>query len=152
MTFERTHEYELVRRILTDPGIYRRMGEDGLPPPDEFEVNRDPRIWYVVAFDEGGLLGLFAFLPDTSICWQVHAALLRGIPPRVTHQVGREILPWIWSHTPCERVIARVPEINRAAVRFGQQAMGLIVHGFDPQSFCWGGRKVGRVLMGLSKP
>jgi hypothetical protein len=152
MHFERTTDYSLIRRILTDPDIYDRMGDDFLPPRNDFAVNRHPAIWYVLVVEGSKLLGMFCFSPENQICWSAHVALFRGIHPRVTHQAGAEIVEWLWRHTRCERLIASVPLSNPAAVRFGARAMGLIRYGVNPRSFLKHGQLHGQVLMGRSRP
>ncbi len=152
ITFERTRAYGVVRSILTDPGTYARMTDDFAPVAADFAVNEHPLAWYVLVIVAGQVDGLFCFYPENAICWAAHVAFLRGVPPRVTHQAGREIVPWLFAHTPCLRLIASVPACNRAAVRFGLRAMGLRAYGRNTNSFLKGGKLVDQILMGRSKP
>ena len=152
MAFERTTDYELVRAILTDPGLYGHMTDDFAPAREAFRVNEHPAIWYVLVRDAGGdLMGMFCFFPESAICWAVHVAMRRGIAPAVTWQAGREIVEWLWAHTGCLRLIASVPVCNRAAVRFGLGAMGLKAYGRNKASSMKGGKLWDQVLMGCSK-
>jgi hypothetical protein len=158
MHFNRTTDYELVRRILTRRRMYEWMGDDYAPPVEQFQVNTDPRIWYVLASDEWRAIGLFCFFPENEICWAAHVALLRGTHPRLTHRAGWEVVRWLWNNTPCLRLTAKVPACNRAAVRFGLGPMGLKLIGptleqsVEPLSFMKGGRLVDQILMGRSRP
>jgi hypothetical protein len=149
MTFERTHSLSLVRSILTKSGVWPYIGDDFAPNPESFRPNDDHRIWYVLA-DE--VYGLFMFVPESPVCWQVHVAMLRGQKPEVTHQAGREIVPWVWENTGCRRIYASVPTSNRAAIRFGLRAMGLEIYGRNPASFMKHGQLWDQVLMGVSRP
>ena len=88
MRFERSTDLRLVRAILTDPDIYDRMGDDGIPPREEYQVPNHPGIWWITVWDRERLLGLFAFFPENAICWATHVALFRGIHPRLTAQAG----------------------------------------------------------------
>jgi hypothetical protein len=152
VTFERTTDYPLVRAILTMPGLYRHMGDDFAPAREAFELNTHPAIWYVLVLGEDGELhGLFSFFPENTICWQVHVAMLRGVSPAVTHLAGQGVVDWLWAHTGCERLIASVPACNRAAVRFGIEAMGLERYGCNEASFQKFGRRWNQILMGRSK-
>src|SRR5262249_23430241 len=74
--FERTTDLELVRQILTRPKIWPHIGDDFAPPVNEFRPNEDPRIWYVLASFEAHVLGLFMFLPESPVCWEMHASSL----------------------------------------------------------------------------
>ena len=157
MTFLRTRDVRIIRAILTEPRIYPWMGDDFTPPAKQFRVNPDERIWYVlVRLDDyltglGGIIGLFAFVPDNTICWQAHVAMLPKVPPRITHQAGRQIVNWIFSNTPCCRIIASIPAYNRAAIRFGLQVMGLTGYGVNESSFQRHGRLWDQILLGRSK-
>ena len=152
MRFERTTDYDLVREVLTDPRLYPHMGDDYAPPIEHFAVNRHPAIWYVLV--EDGSLGMFCFFPENAICWQAHAALARGLHPRLTRQAGRELMEWLWRETPCQRVIASVPASNRAAVRYGldPDGMNLLPYGVNVRSFQKHGQLVDQILMGRSRP
>jgi hypothetical protein len=152
MHFNRTTDYELVRRILTRPRMYEYMGDDFLPPVEQFVLNTDPRIWYVLVSDEWRAIGLFCFFPENEICWAAHVAMLRKVHPALTHRAGDEIVEWLWRNTPCRRLIASVPASNPAAVRFGVQAMGLIRYGVNRRSFLKGGILRDQILMGRSRP
>lgn len=151
VTFERTNDYGLVRAILTDEGIYEHMTDDFAPAREAFEPVADWRIWYVLVMEGSSLYGMFCFYPENEICWHAHVALFRGTPAAVTHQAGREVVDWLFANTGCLRLVASVPACNRAAVRFGQQAMGLRVYGRNERSFRKGGRLWDQILMGRSK-
>jgi hypothetical protein len=151
MTFERTTDYALVRRILTDAGIYGHMTDDFAPKREEFCVNMHEAIWYVTVREGPRLYGLFCFFPENAICWAAHVALLRRLHPAVTWQAGREVVEWLWGNTGCLRLIASVPVCSRAAVRFGLRAMGMKAYGRNKASFRKGGKLWDQVLMGKSK-
>jgi hypothetical protein len=152
MDFNRTTDFALVRQILTHPRMFPHMGDDFLPAPEQFVLNTDPRISYVLVSDEWRAIGLFCFIPENEICWAAHVAMLRKVHPALTHRAGKEIIEWLWRNTPCRRLIASVPASNPAAVRFGVQAMGLIRYGVNRRSFMKGGRLVDQILMGRSRP
>ena len=76
LTFERTFDYELVRRIVTHPKVYRWMQSDGAVPPEEYQPPEMEGIWYVLVKEEEQVLGVFIVLPQTSVCAQVHTCLL----------------------------------------------------------------------------
>jgi hypothetical protein len=154
MTFERTGRYSLVHTILTDSRLYDYMGDDFAPPRELFHVNKHPDIWYVLVYEGYDVLGLFCLFPENTLCWTAHVALYRGMAPERTRRIGRELMAWLWEHTPCRRLIASVPECNRAAVKYGldPEGMNLRVFGVNEKSFKKYGKLWGQVLMGRSKP
>lgn len=158
--FERTHDLELVRRLLTDPGIYGHVTDDFAPAPHEFVVPDHPDIWYVAVTHAAHfpqrpppVLGMFLFYPQNAICWDVHVAFRRGTLPHFTRAAGAGILAWLWARTPCLRIEAAVPICNRAALRYGVDARGmaLIPYAVRPPSFAKRGRVWPQVLMGRSR-
>jgi RimJ/RimL family protein N-acetyltransferase len=153
MILVRTVNLERVRVILTHPKIYPLIGDDFAPDREQFKANEDPRIWYVLALDDDNSNGgLFTFLPDSNVCWQVHVSMLPEFWGEKAKQAGAEIVPWIWERTPCRRIIASVPIINRLALRYGVKVMGLQPFGVNKASFLKNGQMWDQVLLGVSKP
>ena len=150
MRFERTVDFELVRRILTHPDLYSRMGDDGSPPREQFRPNPHPDIWYVLAIEYECPAGLFVLVPENVITWQIHVAMLPWAWGAIAQLAGRSILPWVWEHTPCRRITASVLAGNRLAVQYGLRTLGLVQFGRDPQSFLKNGQRQDRILMGRS--
>ena len=149
--FERTANLNIVRQVLTNESIWPHIGDDFAPPIREFRPNDDPRIWYVLVIAGCRLAGLFMLVPESPVCWQIHVAMLPEARGQVAHQAGREIVPWIWAHTECRRIEAKVPQSNRAAVLYGLRAMGLRKFGVSEKSFLKHGRLWDQVLMGRSE-
>jgi len=152
--FERSHDYELIRRILTHPRIYPFISDDGSPPADQYQPVEHEAMWYVIVRDthESGvpdLLGCWVFAPENSICWEVHTALLpcawgeRG-------QIAASMLPaWVWSNTPCRRIITNVPSNNRLALHFAMRA-GMTIYGTNERSFLKNGQLLDQICLGIS--
>ena len=85
----------MVREILTKPDVYEHMGDDYLPAPDAFVVNRHPDAWYVIAWHAGGLVGLFSLFPQNHICWSVHACMLPDASAQDKAEAARGLPPWL---------------------------------------------------------
>lgn len=152
LTFERTTDYRLIRAIITHPGLYRQMGDDSLPhDPERFEVNQHPGIWWILAWDGHQLLGLFPVYPENAICWQIHVAMLPETTTAQKWRCARRIIPWIWEHTRCRRIVAHVPATNKKAIAFGTHGMKLQIFGRNQQSFLHNGKLDDVVLMGRSR-
>ena len=155
----RTHDYAAVRAILTHRHVYPHIGDDAAPPRTHFRVNEDPRIWYVVATQDGTPFGVFAFFPESAVCWEVHVSMLpayrtrrRDPGPSPAADAGRSIVPWIWLHTTCCRIWAHVPRCNPLAIRYGQRYMGMQPFGINEHSFEKYGQLHDQVLLGVSRP
>ncbi|MEN6537838.1 MAG: GNAT family protein [Bryobacteraceae bacterium] len=151
LRFERSHDMELVRQVMTDPKIWPWICDDSSPALEEFQPV-DAAAWhYLTVFEGGKLLGLFLFVPQTGVCWEVHTCLLPGAWGPSAAQSAREAQAWIWEQTPCRRIVTSVPIYNRLALRFALAA-GMTQFGRDPASIERGGRLWDRILLGVSKP
>jgi len=145
----RTGDLELVREILTWPGMYEQMGDDSLPPEHAYEVPDDPRIWYVVATNGSRLVGLFVLIPQNLVCWEVHAAMMPWATPREKWAAARALPEWLGDNTECRRLTAAVPANNGPAIVYGTHGIGLRYVGRQPAAFLRGGHLQDLVLLGM---
>ena len=155
IAFERSFDYELIRSILTHPRLWKYLSDDYSPAPGDFYPQEHPSIWYVIVRDvhEKGadLLGLWMFVPQNGVCWEVHTALLpcawgeRG-------QLAARLLPmWMWYASHCRRIVTNVPASNRLALHFAYRA-GMKVFGVNEASYLKNGVLLDQVMLGISRP
>ncbi len=152
MRFERSIDYLLIREIQTaDERSYEAHRDDFAPSLAEYEPNRHPAIWYVIAReDQGTLLGLFVFVPLNTVCYEVHNCLLRrSWGPRAA-EAGRGVLDWMFANSPARRIVGATPADLRLAVAFAKRC-GMVEYGRNPRSFQRGGELRDLILMGISK-
>ena len=117
MTFERSTDYELIRLIIKHPKIWPHIGDDNAGSPEDFKPIEHSSVWYVVARDNDELMGLWILVPENSICYDLHTCLLPTAWGPKAAQAAAEMQSWIWTNTPCRRLITRVPRLNRLALR-----------------------------------
>ena len=151
MRFERTHDMETVRWIMTEPSIYRFIVDDGCPPSSEFRPFNHPSVWYVLVFDGQTPLGLWMLTPHNSCCFEVHTCLLPVARGQRSRVAAGEFLDWVWKSTPCERLVTSVPAFNKLALKFAKEA-GMVEYGINPQSFKRHARLFDQHLLGMSRP
>ena len=148
--FERTQDMEKVREILVSPRIWPFFADDFAPSPGDFRPNDDSRIWYVLAREGDRFLGVFMFIPQSKILWEAHVAMLPSAWGGAARRAWKEVIPWLFEHTDCERLIAEIAEYNRPALSFAQVA-GMEQYGRNPRSVAWHGKMWDLVLFGLSR-
>lgn len=123
------------------------MGDDFLPPVEEYQVPENPNIvWLVVG--GSALVGLFGLFPSNRICWELHAALLPWAKKEEKREAGRDLVPWLAANTECKRLTASVPECNRAALFYGVQFLGMKFVGRHEKAFLRYGRLQDLILLG----
>ncbi|MGH9663953.1 MAG: hypothetical protein ACRD9L_05990 [Bryobacteraceae bacterium] len=151
LRFERTWDYSLVREVVTHPKVWPWVTDDFSPAAGDYLPVEHPGVWYMLAWDDGELLGLWAFTPENGVCWEVHTCLLPGHGFRRARAAARGMRAWLWANTPCRRVVTKVPAYNRIAYKFAVDA-GLEQFGLNPKSIQKNGRLHDQALLGVSKP
>lgn len=146
--FERTSDMELVQSVMRHPKIYPHLTDDGCPPAEEFQPMDHPAIWYVLVFDADELLGLWMFVPENAVCWCVHTCLLPVAWGRA-REAAVQMAVWIWTNTPCRRLVTMVPVRNRLALKLAEAA-GMQRYGLNKNSFLKHGKLQDQILLGLS--
>lgn len=149
--FERSTDYALIREILTQPSIWPYISDDFSPAAADYRPIESEAIWYVLAWDDLELLGLWMFHPHNGVCWEVHTALLPDAWGERARRAAVAMAEWIWEHTPCRRIITNVPEDNRLAFRFAIAA-GMEVYGKNEASFQKDGKLIDQICLGISRP
>ena len=151
MTFERTTDLDLMRRIITDPEVWPYVSDDSSGEPEVYQAPSDPRIWNVLVKDGDKLLGAFIFTPHSGICWDVHTLMLPGHGAARAAVAAREMAAWVWANTPCLRIITEVPDFNPLALKFAVHA-GMVQFGRNERAIMKFGELHDLILLGLSKP
>jgi len=155
--FERSFDYSLIRDIITHPKLWPHLSDDLTPPASQFRPVESPLIWYVLPYyhrsseEAPDLLGMWMFVPQTSICWEVHTALLPVAWGPLGQMAARLLPGWMWANSQCRRIVTNVPSPNRLALRFAIKA-GMKIYGCNRQSYLKNGVLCDQLCLGLSKP
>jgi RimJ/RimL family protein N-acetyltransferase len=150
LTFRRIYDLGIVHRILTHPRIWPHVGDDFAGPPEGWAPPSDSRIWWVLAMDGGPILGLFTFLPRSTVLWEMHVAMLPTAWGPSAVRAGRLVIPWLFEHSTCRRLIGEVPDSNRLAMRYAE-SIGFRRFGTNRCAFMKNGALKDLVLFGISK-
>ncbi len=155
--FERSTDYELIRKIITHPKIYRHLVDDNSPARENYYPIEDEVVWYIVVreifpdAEPQEILGLWMLHPHNSICWEIHTALLPNAWGDRADRAGRMVFEWIWENTPCRRLITNVPSSNRLALHYAVRA-GMKIWGVNEASFLKDGILRDQVCLGFTRP
>lgn len=148
---ERSFDYDLIRAIMGNISIYRRICDDRCPPAAEFRPIESEEIWYCIVWDGNDLLGLWMLVPQNGICYEIHTCLLPHAWGARARRAAAAMAAWIWENTPCRRLITNVPANNRVAYHFALQA-GMEVYGRNEASFLKNGKLLDQICLGMSPP
>lgn len=148
--FERTKDYALVRKVITDPKIYPAVSDDGSPAAESFQPIQSDVLWYITVWEGQQLCGLFMFAPLNSATFEIHTCLLPWTWGAKAAQISHEIHGWAWKNLPCHRIITNVPAYNRLALRFARCA-GMKEFGVNPRSYLKNGKLYDQIMLGSSR-
>jgi RimJ/RimL family protein N-acetyltransferase len=152
LKFQRTFDYELVRRIATDPKNWPTISDDFSGPREQWQPRRSLDVWYVLPLlDDLTAIGLFVFYPENTVCWRAHVCISPQYFGPPARQAFRECFAWLWERTDCRRIIGSVPLSNSLAIAFALHC-GMEKFGVNPRSTMRGGKLEDQVLLGISKP
>ena len=157
MRYERTHDMELVRGIVTDPDIWPHIVDELGGKPQAWKAVDSPVITYLIVRNDEGAAGLFIFHPETSTTWVVHTCLPREFwgrrkdGQRTSVEAAKGAAIWIFSNTCCHRITTSVPMSNRLALKLAVES-GMVTYGRNPKAWLKDGKLEDMILLGISKP
>jgi hypothetical protein len=148
---ERSEDWAAIKQLVRDPAIFPHVSDDFYPSPDTWEPTASDDLCYLLARDKEGLFGFGIFLPDTWACWKAHMGFLPRSYGAKAIASFKEMLDWMWAHTPARRIVGEVLSDNRRAIKFATEA-GFREYGVNEKSRLKGGAMRDQVCLGISRP
>jgi hypothetical protein len=147
----RTFDYALVKRIITDPKVYRSLGDDSKPAAEDFQPIESEQILYLAAHEDKIPLGLFMLIPRNSVHAETHFCMLPCVWGPRSIDIGKAFLAWIWTNTQFHRLTGNIQEPNRLALAYAK-AIGCEPFALNRGSVRKNGKLINEVLVGISRP
>jgi RimJ/RimL family protein N-acetyltransferase len=123
ITVEQCANLDIIQELVQNPHVFNfRSLCDGV----DVKNFRLPDGLYLLARSEHGPLGMFYLHAQNPILWQVHVAFLPhawGKPARTAGLLG---IDWLAQKTACRKMIALIPEFNRAALGYVERIGGIL--------------------------
>lgn len=145
-----TWDSDFIKRVMTNRRIWPHISDDFAPPPDQFEPVMAPGIYYLAPEHDGQRVGVFMYMPHSTILFEVHTCILplyRGGP---AIKAARNSLAWMIENTACQKVITHVPASNTLALRFAR-AVGMQDEGTNRASYMKRGELLDQHLLGITR-
>jgi len=146
----RSFDYDLIRKIITNPKIYPMSSDDKSPPPNQYRPPENELIYYLIPEDSGKPLGVFVCVPQNVICYEIHTCLLPEAWGGLAKQAAEHLISWMFERTDCKKLITNVPAYNRLALRFAKAA-GLVEFGVNSKSYLKNGLLHDQIMLGIEK-
>jgi RimJ/RimL family protein N-acetyltransferase len=150
VTFTRTQDEAIIRRIATHPKIWPMLADDLASSPEAWKPVLHDGVWYVLAEEKGELHGLYVFFPENSVCWHVHISMLPEFWGGAA-RTSKQIFHWIWEQTACTRIVGSIPVWNGPAICCALRA-GMKPYGVNQHSSLKDARLHHQLLVGISRP
>lgn len=145
MKVERTHDMEVVKRIMSHPRVWPHIHEDGPTEPAPFD--HEGLIWAVVLDD--GPIGVFLAHQRTFVCYEMHTCLLPETWGRRASEAAQLFLTFMFCQGGCQKIVTNVPAYNRHALRFAK-ANGMKEEGINRASYLKDGELIDQVMLGIT--
>lgn len=147
MKVERTHDMALVASIMGHPSIFRHIAEDGIDEPEPVD---HPGFYWMQAKIAGKVAGLFLVHANSSVCYEMHTMILPEFRGAQASCAAQALLTWAFTTTPCRKMVTRIPDYNRAALRFAE-ANGMRQEGVNRASYLKDGLLIDQIMLGITK-
>lgn len=153
MKIARINNPELIKDFVTSPELYKQLSEDDAPEPEAWYPNLSNSIW-VLAYEDSDtgidIIGMFAFVPETTRIYKLHPAINPEHWDSKKHVLaGKLALSWLAANTKAAKVIATCPQIYPDALRWAQR-VGFKREGVQRSSYLKDGTLGDQYYMGIS--
>src|SRR5258706_13369507 len=102
-TFERSSDWEEIRKVMTHPLVWRDIIDDYAPTREAFKPSENPALTYIRVSCGEELLGYWMIF-ESAHGHEVHTCLLPCSRARA-RAAGAEFVKWIWANFPtCTRL------------------------------------------------
>jgi len=148
----RTENADLVKRILTAPGLWDKITEDNSPAPEDFEPVIADSVYYLLAVRDKTIVGLFAVHPMTETTYIIHVNILPKFwgNRKENAQFGKMAVEWVWNNTEAHKLIATVPVIYPHVLGYAQRC-GFKREGMLRASYLKGGELHDQYVLGVNR-
>jgi len=98
---------------------------------------------------DGNVAGIYFAYPINAVCCEGHANILPEYQGKAVNCTLAAIR-WMFSNTPCRRIITNVPDYHIRACKFVEK-LGFVKFGVNEKSYLKGGKLHDLIMYGISK-
>lgn len=143
MRLKRSFDYKRINEIMTHPGVYPYISDDGSPTRNKFITIQSPEVYYLLW--KGGV---FMYVPINGITVEVHTCVLPKFQGK-SLPYAKASIKWIFNNTTYKKIMTHVPQNNRKAFVYAKKA-GMVEEGYLTNSFMLNGEIMGQHILGVS--
>jgi RimJ/RimL family protein N-acetyltransferase len=151
MIIRRSYDEEFLYNTMMHPSVHPYILDDS--SMDDLDINPiiNSKNWFflVPEVDEEPI-GFFMCNPVNFVTWEIHVAILPKFRGKIAKLGAIGAIRWMFTHTTCKKIIARISVTNKAAINFAKKA-GLTEEGISQKSFSVGGKLYDEIMFGIMK-
>jgi len=150
ITVGRIFDVDLIRQAMTHPKIWAAATDDAAGKPEDFEPVIHPGLIYLGVFEDGEFRGLFLFVRQNAVLWEVHTRILPELWGEKALVATKEARAWMWK-AGAWRIFTTIPSLNSKAVQFAIKS-GMEFCGVNKDSWGKDGKLQDLFILGVSRP
>ena len=124
MKIKRTFDSDLVNSIIRHPDIFPLVKDDSFESPEDFDcqsmIANSRNVVLSVLDDKDTVVGVFIFIALNDTTFEVHTNLLSKCRKNNALAAAVKARDFMFTATPCSRLVTRVPEFNKPAFNFSK--------------------------------
>jgi hypothetical protein len=148
MILKTTKDYGLVRKILLESEMYKRISDD-YTDPEKFYPSLQTWIGCFTENEKPECVGLLSVTEETNSVLNIHMHIPEKHRGKNSFLIGNGMIEFLIKHRlkRCVKLNIKIPVIYPEVVRFAEKC-GFEKEGVDRKSFLKNGEIVDRVILG----
>ena len=116
ITIERTRDKERFKSLFTQDRLWLNSIDDYTPSKEDYQPIILDSLLYLICKKGDKDIGFAFLVPHNMVMWEIHIGFLSD-----SYECGKNIIDWVWNNTGCKKIIGRIPEYNKLALKFAQK-------------------------------
>ena len=139
---------EAATKILTHPSVYPIVGDDNSMRAEDFSIPEMFKPLVCIALG-GQPAACTIYHWRNCVTAEVHVSVLPEWRS-ASYLAGRDMLTWLWTETPAEKLVGMIPTDNRQALLYTLR-LGFKIEGICSKSFLRNGQLLDQTMIGLER-
>ena len=153
VAIQRLTDHLYVDAVMKHPDVYPWITDDFNPHPDDFDTEsliENEHLYFVGAFVDDAIAGVFMFHPMTMVMYGMHSAVLPKYRGWLSVRMAIGAAKWVFRNTDCLKLITYVPAGNIAALALARRG-GMKAEGVITESIMKDGAMIDQTILGITK-
>lgn len=118
MIIERSYDYPLIKKIMTEPQIWQEICGIHGDRIEEFNPSVDDYV-YLIGYDKLNIIGLF-IIHESEYGYQCHVQVIPERRKQYAAEFGEKVIQWTWDNTDINKLTALIPSNLTNVISFAE--------------------------------